>query len=66
MLGLSKTLHTLINYQLDGYAPHAIKDIQLRLNSQYDAFIKDFGRINDRANRLAFSDDSSYYLLSST
>ncbi len=65
MIILSKTLHRLIDYQLNGYAEHDIRNMQYRLNNQYDEFEKEFGRINARANRLAFSDDSSYYLLTS-
>ena len=65
MITLSTTLHTLIDYQLEGYGDFEIRKMQQRLNSQYDNFVKAFGRINDRANRLAFSDDSTYYLLSS-
>ena len=65
MIALSTTLHTLIDYQLEGYGEHAIKNIQIELDSQYDDFVMAFGRIDDRANRLAFSDDSAYYLLSS-
>ena len=33
------------------------------LNRLYDSFSAKYGLINDRANRLAFADDSSYYLL---
>ena len=29
----------------------------------YDSFSEKYGLINDRANRLAYADDSSYYLL---
>ena len=65
MIALSKTLHTLIDYQLNGYGEHAIRTLQYSLDEQYNDFEQQFGRINDRANRLAFSDDSSYYLLSS-
>ena len=35
------------------------------MNRLYDAFAAKFGLINDRANRLAFADDDSYYLLCS-
>ena len=65
MLSLSKTLHSLIDIQLEGLGDFEIKKAQSRLNSQYDEFVGEYGRINDRANRLAFSDDSDYYLLSS-
>ena len=33
------------------------------LNQLYDDFSAKYGLINDRGNRLAFADDSSYYLL---
>ena len=36
---------------------------QAELNSLYDSFSAKYGLINDRANRLAYADDSSYYLL---
>ena len=65
MLALSKTLHSLIDVQLEGHGDFEIRKAQSRLNSQYDEYVKEYGRINDRANRLAFSDDSDYYLLSS-
>ena len=41
----------------------AIQDKQAELNRLYDSFSAKYGLINDRANRLAFADDSSYYLL---
>ncbi|WP_304584516.1 DUF7007 domain-containing protein [Acutalibacter muris] len=36
---------------------------QAELNRLYDNFAKRFGRINDKINERAFSQDSSYYLL---
>lgn len=65
MLALAKTLHGLIDMQLEGRGDFEIRKAQSRLNSQYDEFISEYGRINNRANRLAFSDDRDYYLLSS-
>nr|WP_257903872.1 SNF2-related protein [Schaedlerella arabinosiphila] len=41
----------------------AIRETQAELNRLYDAFSAKYGLINDRGNRLAFADDSSYYLL---
>ena len=35
----------------------------MELNQLYDDFSAKYGLINDRGNRLAFADDSSYYLL---
>ena len=42
-----------------------IKANQESLNRLYDAYTRKNGLINDRANRLAFEKDSSYYLLCS-
>lgn len=50
--------------QMDAYTPDlAIREKQAELNRLYDDFSGKYGLINDRGNRLAFSDDSSYYLL---
>jgi len=65
MLALAKTLHGLIDVQLEGRGDFEVRKAQSRLNSQYDEFVSEYGLINDRANRLAFSDDGDYYLLSS-
>ncbi len=40
-----------------------IHSTQAELNRLYDNFAAKFGRINDKTNERAFSDDSSYYLL---
>ena len=51
---------------MDEYSAESrIQEAQTELNRLYDAFSAKHGLINDRANRLAFSDDSSYYLLCS-
>ncbi len=54
----------LISMQMDEDMPDTpIQNQQAELNRLYDDFSQKFGLINDRANRLAFSEDSSYYLL---
>ena len=54
----------LISMQMDEDMPDTpIQNQQAELNRLYDSFNAKFGLINDRANRLAFSEDSSYYLL---
>ena len=54
----------LISMQMDEDMPGTpIQNQQAELNRLYDSFNAKFGLINDRANRLAFSEDSSYYLL---
>ncbi len=66
MVGLRDCVTELIDLQMDEYSSEAaIHEKQAELNRLYDAFSAKHGLINDRANRLAFSDDSSYYLLCS-
>ena len=66
MVGLRNCVNELIDLQMDEYsAETVIQEKQAELNRLYDAFSAKYGLINDRANRLAFSDDSSYYLLCS-
>ena len=48
---------------MDAAAPEAAIPGQMaELNRRYAEFSAKYGLINDRANRLAFADDSSYYL----
>ena len=64
LVGLRDCVQELINLQMDEAVSDAeIKGKQAELNRLYDSFSAKYGLINDRGNRLAFSDDSSYYLL---
>jgi len=64
MVGLRDCVQDLIDLQMDAAIPDsAIREKQSELNQLYDNFSARYGLINDRANRLAFADDSSYYLL---
>ena len=65
MVELRDQVHRLIDAQLDEHSDEEIAVMQQELNQTYDAYSAKYGLINDRANRLAFSDDSSYYLLCS-
>ena len=66
MVALRDCVNELIALQMDEYSAEIrIQEAQAELNRLYDAFSAKHGLINDRANRLAFSDDSSYYLLCS-
>ena len=66
MIGLRDCVRQLIDLQMDEYVPDsAIREKQTELDRLYDAFSAKFGLVNDRANRLAFDRDSSYYLLCS-
>ena len=64
MVELRDCVQQLIDLQMDAATPSFdIQDKQAELNQLYDKFSAKYGLINDRANRLAFADDSSYYLL---
>lgn len=66
MIVLRDCVHQLINLQMNEYvSDDEIKAKQDALNRLYDAYTRKYGLINDRANRLAFDKDSSYYLLCS-
>ena len=65
LVALRDCVHALIDAQLDEAEDGTIYELQKQLNEQYDAFTAKYGLINSRGNALAFSDDSSYYLLCS-
>ena len=50
--------------QTEDYPDYEIKAEQERLNTLYDTFTSKYGLLNSRANTSAFSQDSSYSLLS--
>ena len=64
LVGLRDCVQQLIELEMNAAAPDAdIREQMAELNRRYDDFSAKYGLIKDRANRLAFSDDSSYYLL---
>ena len=66
MIELRDCVQSLILQQMDGFiSDMTIQQTQQKLNRLYDTFTDKYGLINARANSLAFSDDSSYYLLCS-
>ena len=66
MIELRDCVQLLISQQMDGViSDMTIQQTQQKLNRLYDTFTNKYGLINARANSLAFSDDSSYYLLCS-
>ena len=64
MIGIRDCVRNLIELQTEDYPDSEIKQAQDKLNALYDSFTKKYGLINSRANTSAFSDDSSYALLS--
>ena len=65
MIELRDCVRTLIEYQTENYSDDEIKAQQAKLNTLYDNYTKKYGLINSRGNALAFSEDSSYFLLCS-
>lgn len=65
MVSILATTRELIQAQLDDLPNEAVAQLQRRLNHEYDAFTEKYGRLNSRANALAFRDDSGYSLLCS-
>ena len=66
MIELRDCVQSLISQQMDGViSDMTIQQTQQKLNWLYDTFTDKYGLLNSRANSLAFSDDSSYYLLCS-
>ena len=63
LIGIRTSVRRLIEIQMEGYSDEDIRTEQENLNRLYDAFAKDYGLINSRANSKVFSQDSSYYLL---
>ena len=64
MIGIRDCVRNLIELQTEDYPDSDIKQAQEKLNNLYDAFTKKYGLINSRANSSAFSNDSSFPLLS--
>ena len=64
MIAIRDCVRNLIELQTEDYPDSAIKEEQAKLNSLYDTFAAKYGLINSRANSSAFSQDSSFSLLS--
>lgn len=65
MISILATTRELIQAQLDDFPDEAVEQLQRRLNHEYDTYTEKYGRLNSRANALAFRDDSGYSLLCS-
>lgn len=64
MITIRNSVRNLIELQTEDYPEGEIKAEQEKLNTLYDNFTKKYGLINNRANTSAFSQDSSFSLLS--
>ena len=64
MIGIRDCVRLLLEMQTEDYPDEEIKAEQQHLNILYDDFTKKYGLISSRANVYAFSQDSSFSLLS--
>ena len=63
LIAVRDAARQLIEAQRDGCNDARLHTLQGELNQRYDAFVKAFGNIHMRGNKLAFHDDASYPLL---
>lgn len=64
MIGIRDCVRNLLEIQTLDYPDWEIEKEQQKLNQLYDTFSKKYGLINSRANVTAFSQDSSFSLIS--
>ena len=64
MIAIRDSVRSLIEMQTTDYPDYEVEKEQQKLNALYDNFSKKYGLINSRANVSAFSQDSSFALLS--
>ena len=63
MIEIRDITRKLIDSQMEDAGEEEIKSLQKELNQTYDTFTEKYGLLNSTANRRAFSQDSSYWLL---
>ena len=64
MIGIRDCVRNLLEIQTLDFPDWEVEKEQQKLNELYDAFSKKYGLINSRANVSAFSQDSSFSLIS--
>ncbi|BEI61188.1 hypothetical protein Blut17040_22170 [Blautia luti] len=65
MVKIRDVTNELIQCQMEEESDEQITKLQGKLNEEYDAFTAKYGLISSNANKRAFSQDSSYCLLTS-
>lgn len=65
MVKIRDITNELIQCQMEEGSDEQITKLQGKLNEEYDTFIAKYGLISSNANKRAFSQDSSYCLLTS-
>jgi N12 class adenine-specific DNA methylase len=64
MIQIRDCVRLLLEMQTEDYPDETIQETQQRLNQLYDSFTKKYGLLSSRANVSAFSQDSSFSLIS--
>lgn len=65
MHAIRQAVRYLIDIQTQGCSTDQLVEAQERLNKVYDPYVKKYGYLSSRANKLAFREDNDYYLLCS-
>ena len=65
MVKIRDTTNELIQCQMEEGSDEQITKLQGKLNEEYDTFTEKYGLLSGNANKRAFSQDSSYCLLTS-
>ena len=65
MVNIRDVTNELIQCQMEEESDEQITKLQGKLNEEYDTFTAKYGLISSNANKMAFSQDSSYCLLTS-
>lgn len=62
---LRATVRNVIDIQVNGCTADDLQVAQAAMNRSYDAFVREYGLVNDRKNRDVFRDDRDYPILCS-
>ena len=65
MVNIRDVTNELIQFQMEEGSDEQITKLQEKLNEEYDTFTAKYGLLSSNANKRAFSQDSSYCLLTS-
>lgn len=65
MHAIRQSVRYLIDIQTQGCTEEQLTKGQEHLNKIYDSYVKEYGYLSSRGNKLAFREDNDYYLLCS-
>ena len=63
LIGVRNTFRKLVDAQSEGCSDETLAELQLKLNTEYDAFVARFGHISDIENRKIFGVDDDCNML---